>query len=697
MADVNNTIKTTVELDVTQAQQEIVRLNARASDSTKTLEQRLEAKNKQIKIEQELVKQNIVNLEKEVTRLVKEGSELSKIENAKKKLNAERIRGTRLLENGAKAQDKLTQSLENSRSATKNLDNATGGLLGKLGAFVANPIGAAILVIVGALKLMYNSLTLSSEGQDLLAKGTIILRSALRNLSEIVSDLTLRLVKMFSEPKQTMADFADAFKKNIETRLQGLLFLIPDLARAFKKLFQGEFVEAGSIAADAVGKIVAGTESLTQSIRDAGKALSDFGKEVAEDARKAAAIADKRAKADQMEIDLITQKAEAERKIAELRDKAVKKDVYNFEQRKNFLREASKINDDIIAKEIQVARIRANAIAEENKLSKPSQEALTEEATLKARIIQLDTERLTLSKTLGTQILAIDKEQAANLKSAADAKEKELESFRKAEEEYDKAQKKKKEQELKEKKEAEEARIAEEEFQIELDEIELERLKDKKEKTLEAEIAILERKLALELSLEDQTATEKLLIQERFNLEKARLEKAEEKATKAKEKAVLNLALDGAAEAFGIAQEVAIAKMIMAAPEAIAGSFKEAAKTYAPPLSIAMGALGAAATVVPIIKGLADIKKARFSGSKKGPSASGSIAAPQSVGSEMISDIAANNASRLGSDMGIGNSASASAANNVVGESSPNVVFSEGKYDNFKEQIAFKEEKTTIS
>ena len=65
MATENNAIKTKVTLDATQAQQEIVKLNAVAADSTKTLEERIAAKNKQTELQENLNKKTIAALEKE--------------------------------------------------------------------------------------------------------------------------------------------------------------------------------------------------------------------------------------------------------------------------------------------------------------------------------------------------------------------------------------------------------------------------------------------------------------------------------------------------------------------------------------------------------------------------------------------------------------------------------------------------------
>ena len=147
----------------------------------------------------------------------------------------------------------------------------------------------------------------------------------------------------------------------------------------------------------------------------------------------------------------------------------------------------------------------------------------------------------------------------------------------------------------------------------------------------------------------------------------------------------------------------------MAAPEAISGSFKNAAMAYAPPMSQIMGALGAAGVVAPIIKGLGDIKKARFG--KKGKSSGGgggggNISMPTvggsgggdvaGIASSAISDIAANNAARLGVDPSIGGAAGSSAANNILGGAGNSVTFSEGSYSDFQNQIQFRESLTSI-
>tara|TARA_R110002050_G_scaffold2544_7_gene14658 strand:+ start:3806 stop:6460 length:2655 start_codon:yes stop_codon:yes gene_type:complete len=252
---------------------------------------------------------------------------------------------------------------------------------------------------------------------------------------------------------------------------------------------------------------------------------------------------------------------------------------------------------------------------------------------------------------------------------------------------------------------AEEVRVAK---QLELDALELERLLANDQLTFDErealQLAYLDKKLANDLANEKLTAEEKEIINKKAEKAKDKVRKAEADASKALKNKVLNDALDGAAASFGIAQEVAVAKMLMAAPEAISGSFKEAAKAYAPPMSLAMGALGAAGTVAPIIKGLADIKKNRFSkgGKTSGAAPGGTIntsaisAGAAGISTDTVSSLAANNSARLGIDPSLGGAAGSAAANNVMGGASGNVVFSEAQYSSFQSQVGFVEDLTTV-
>ena len=702
MADFNNKVKTTVELDATQAQQEVVKLNAKASDSTKDLTERIEAKNKQSKIEEALIKSNIANLEKAIKKRKQEGADIKVVDRLQAKLNKERVKATKLVENNAKQQNKLSAAYKKSKSSTENLDKATGGLLTKFKLLATNPIGLIIIALVGAFTLLKKALGSSEEGQNKLAKASAVLGSIFDNIIDIVSKLANKLFDMFTDPQKAIKEIGDKIKENIQNRLDGLLELIPALAKAVKLLFEGEFAEAATTAGDAVAKITLGVDNLSESIRNAGQALSDFAKEVARDAAIAANIADKRANADKLERDLIVARATAERDIAAFRDKASRKDLFSLSERRAALQSALDVSENIINKEIEAAKLRASAIIEENTLANSNKEALQAEEEAKAKLIQLETKKLDLQKRLGTELSALNLQAAKEAQAKIDK------------ETADKATKDAKDKADKETAaaEKEDERIRDIEAQFEIDALDLERRRNLGENILADELAFLERQRIQALDNKELTDNEWLLINKDFEKAKrdARKEDLDNSKTAAKAKKKVDdeftkSTIENAAEAFGISQELKIAEMIMAAPAAVGSSFEQAAKTYAPPLSLAMGALGAAGVIVPIIKGLADIKKTRFPGkSKKGSSSSSSsissvattATAPQSITPDVVENIAANNSARLGVDTGLGNGASAAAASNISGSASPSVVFSEGQYGDFQNQVAFKEDKITV-
>ena len=245
--------------------------------------------------------------------------------------------------------------------------------------------------------------------------------------------------------------------------------------------------------------------------------------------------------------------------------------------------------------------------------------------------------------------------------------------------------------------------MAEAEIQLEIDGLKLEAKREAGTLELEEELAFLEKRRQQELLNTELTAKEIESINNRYNLNAGKIKKTADDSEKASRAKSLDDAMDGAAAAFGIAQEVAVAKMIIQAPEAIGNSFKMASESYPAPLSLAMGALGAAGTIAPIIKGLADIKKTRFSGSKKGPP-SGTISGVGGGGGGVagamtptaLNDIASNNAARLGMDTDMTNGAAGAASNNMMGGQNANVTFSEGSYQDFRRQVNFKEDKTSL-
>ena len=283
-------------------------------------------------------------------------------------------------------------------------------------AVAATGIGALVLAITAVGK----AFTSSEEGQNKFAKIMGVIGAITGNLVDLLADLGEKIISVFENPKQALKDFGNLIKQNISNRFEGLTELIPQLGKAIKLLFQGEFSEAGKVAGNAVAKVALGVEDLSGKIQGAIDKTKEFIAENVKEAKIAAQIAAQRANADKKERALLTERAEANRKIAELREKAADKENVQVEERIAALQEAGRINEEITLKEIEATRLRFEAKKAENALSKSRKEDLDEQAQLQARLIDLETARLQKQKALTAEITTATREAAAEQKAIKD-------------------------------------------------------------------------------------------------------------------------------------------------------------------------------------------------------------------------------------------------------------------------------------
>ena len=327
----------------------------------------------------------------------------------------------------------VKETSKSTQQMSGTLDKVTGGAVSKFGAFkgaltsvttgfksmkvaiIGTGIGALLIAVVA----LGQAFTRSEEGQNKFAKIMGVIGSITGNLLDLLADLGENIIGVFENPKQAIKDFTKLLKENITNRFEGLLELIPQIGKAIGLLFEGEFTEAGKVAANAVGKVALGVDSITDSISGTIDKIKEFGEEVAADANAAAKIADQRANAEKAARKLIVERAQAEQDIARLREKAVNKEKFTAQERIEFLEEAGKISEELAAKETAVAKLRLQAKLTENSLTKSNKDDLNEAAQLEASVIQLETQRLNLQKRLSTELLTARREAAAQAKEDA--------------------------------------------------------------------------------------------------------------------------------------------------------------------------------------------------------------------------------------------------------------------------------------
>ncbi len=762
MADnvTNNKIITSVELDVDQAAIDIVKLNSLASDSTKELSDRVDAKNKQVKIQNDLNKKTISDLEKQVKSLENIKGKEKEYEKSKAKLVKAKLNEVKVTERNSKAQAKLTSQYGESKGAMNKLNNATGGFIDKLKLLATNPIVLVLTLIVGVFKVLEKAVSRSEKATESFAKVGAFLSgifngivAALEPLVELLGDA---LVTAIEKPGEAWDSFVgalqtgyDIWKTQILDRFLGnLKILSGTFQKGMLKMriawneFTGDSEEAKKLEKsldDVNKKIEEGYEAnriANQQLVDGYNAVVDgvtkFGKK-AKDAYNKASTATENL-------------ANSERRLAENRIALEKQQLTSLrlaEKQRQIRDDTSKSMEERIAANKQLGVILAEQSKKELALAQLSLDiakkkviangddiaSLEEVGAAEVKILEIK-ERITgqLSEQIvnetglkkeATEIEKADAQALADFKK--DLEKEELESLQeKAEREKEEALIKLKTLKITEEERAqlkldieakyrEDSRLAkfdqdviDGEFQLEQDEIELEAKRLRGEATLAEELKFLEKKRDQELLIAGDDKNKKILIEKEYGATKAKIQKIAADTEKKRTEDLLNAGIAAAGEAFGIGKELSIATALVNTYKGISEVWSAKSETGL----VGAGFLQKVATsAVTALQGFNTVKRiigtkgprGSKSSSRGGGFSAAASAAPTSVGSTDIANISSNNASRLGTDTSLSTNANQAAlASTSVSGGGSNVVFSETAYSNFQNQVGFREDRTTI-
>ena len=215
------------------------------------------------------------------------------------------------------------------------------------------------------------------------------------------------LTAMFSRSEEGQNKFAKILTQ-LGVIAGNVMDIFSDLGKVVFNVFTGNFKAAG------------------EALNDVTEGIKNFGDETRREIEIAGELADKRAKADKLERQLLIDRAEATRKFNELRERAADKENVSVDERIRLLKEAGAIEEEITLKEIEAARLRFEAKKEQNALSESTKEDLDEQAQLEARLIELEASRLKKQKTLTAEITTNLREAAAERKAEQAEKDAEV-------------------------------------------------------------------------------------------------------------------------------------------------------------------------------------------------------------------------------------------------------------------------------
>lgn len=362
---------------------------------------------------------SISNLNKKLKTLQDELDETEIGTDAFEKLQEE-IKGVEgELDKAKKGQQSFGDELSNAPGIVGQVSKSVKGLNVAFKALLANPIILVITGIVAAVTALFKAFTSTKEGGEALDRVMAGLSAVFDVFRDVLVTVAEKLITIFSDPKQAIIDFATLIKDNIVNRFEGLLELIPALGEAIGLLFEGEFSEAGKVAADAVGKVALGVEDLTDKAQDAFTAVGDVINEAVEEASEAARLTGILQDLADEERELNVLRAEQNALLAETKLK-VDDTTLSIDERKAALEEAGAAETALLEDQLRLENERLDALEALAAQSDSDAETLDELANQRIKIAQLEeqslnkqTELLGKRKALAAEQKAIDDEEKA--------------------------------------------------------------------------------------------------------------------------------------------------------------------------------------------------------------------------------------------------------------------------------------------
>ena len=241
---------------------------------------------------------------------------------------------------------------------------------------------------------------------------------------------------IFEDPKQSLIDFADAFKRNIQERFESYLDTLGFLASAVKKVFSGDFKgaledvkNAGKESIDVLTGVNNTFDKATEFVGEATEAVKNYATETfkaASENVKLAKAAELAAVKNQGLIEKFDRQAEQLRQIRDDESKSIEERIKANEDLAKVLDEQEKAMKENAAIQVAAAGAELSKNKENIELQKAYAEALNEQAAIEAQITGFRSEQQTNTNSLLREQKDIQNELALIGKSERDVQREEL-------------------------------------------------------------------------------------------------------------------------------------------------------------------------------------------------------------------------------------------------------------------------------
>jgi hypothetical protein len=247
--------------------------------------------------------------------------------------------------------------------------------------------------------------------------------AVINTIFELAEPLGEALINAFNNPMEALKNIGKAIKQNIINRLEGLLEFIPAVGKAIKLVFQGEWSEAGKVAADAAGKMVLGVENITDKVAEAAEAVGEFASDFVDSTKTAIKSSNDLVKAQQrlrdQQRDLNVEYAEARAEIEQLKQKRDDERL-SIQERIAAAQEASDKDSEFAQKRMDIANAEVSLIQREIALQGETEERLDRLAEARIAAAEAAESSAAVQTELMTSIAGLQNEELARQQEIID-------------------------------------------------------------------------------------------------------------------------------------------------------------------------------------------------------------------------------------------------------------------------------------
>ena len=318
----------------------------------------------------------------------------------------------------------VKESFEASDKAAKDSAKSSKGFGKALGAI--GKAGGVIFLLEKAFGLFQETLGKNQTIIDATATATEFLSIAFNDLFNFLQNnvgaVTGFFKSIFDDPKQSLIDFANAFKRNIQERFESYLDTLGFLASAVKKVFSGDFAgamedvkNAGKESLDVLTGVDGTFEKSVETVGKVTKAVTEYTKSTYNSAKATVELNKEVQIADALQQGLVEKydlQAEQQRQIRDDESKSIEERIKANEKLGEILDKQEEEMLKNVKLRVQAAQIEFDKNQDNIEAKVALIEAENELAAVQAQVTGFRSEQLTNINSLLRESVEIEQEVA---------------------------------------------------------------------------------------------------------------------------------------------------------------------------------------------------------------------------------------------------------------------------------------------